>query len=754
MTEKTKKILKYTLLTFSALIGVLLLFTSSVYLGAWGKIPNDLAIKRLAKFTPSEVYDRNGKLITTFTQYNRKPISFKDIPPHVINALIATEDVRFLKHSGVDYKSLGRVLIKSILLSNDRAGGGSTLSQQIAKNLFNREDYGMLSIPVAKTKEMFTARRIEDLYTKDELLELYLNIVPFAGNTYGIESASQKFFNKSTGELTIAEAATLIGTLKATSYYNPEVHPKRSKKRRNVVLSQMKKYGFLEDELYECTVEEKFHLQFGLKDNKVGVAPHFLSKLERRLLDWCRLNSVNGRDYDLYASGLKVYTTIDLKMQQLAEEAAKEHMKVLQGQFEKEYAWGAPWRDQDPIFKSYVTALPKYISLRKKGLGHKDILDTLSRKRTMIISTYDKEQEVNYSTIDSLRHQLKQLNLGTLAINPSNGAINVWLGGLNYDSFKYDHMDGKRQVGSTFKPIVYAAALERGVDPCEYISGKEVIYENLDNWSPSNGNQSKHDSLQYSMTGALTNSLNAISVKILERTGIDRVVSLARALNINSELPKVPSIALGTAELTITEMAGAYAAFVNMGKPVEPYYLERIENAEGYMMQRFGPKEGKDKALRADTREAMVHMLKSVANYGTGSRLRYKYRLDNDIGGKTGTTQDNKDAWFVGVMPELVTVTWVGHDDHRIGFRSTRVGQGANAALPVTALLLQKMNKDTLFNKITKARFPQINERVIAKLDCPNSILEERKFGGFWSFLFKREKDTIEVERRDYIYDM
>ncbi len=754
MTDRKKKILKYTLLTFSALVVLLILFTSSVYLGAWGKIPNDVAIKRLAKFTPSEVYDRHGELITTFTQYNRKPVAFKDVPQHVVDALIATEDIRFRKHGGVDYKSLGRVFIKSILLSNDRSGGGSTLSQQIAKNLFNREDRGFFSIPVAKIKEMFTARRIEDLYTKDEVLELYLNIVPFAGNTYGIESASQKFFNKKTNELTIAEAATLIGTLKATSFYNPEVHPKRSKKRRDVVLYQMKKYGFLDEEVYECTRDEAFHLQFGLKDNNVGVAPHFLSKLERRLLDWCRSNSVNGRDYDLYASGLKIYTTIDLKMQRLAEEAAKEHMTVLQGQFEREYSWKAPWRDQDPIFKSYVTALPKYISLRKKGLEHKEILDSLSRKRTMIISTYDKEKEVNYSTVDSLRHQLKLLNLGTLAIDPRNGAIQVWVGGLNYDSFKYDHMDGTRQVGSTFKPIVYSAALERGVDPCEYISGKEVIYENLDNWSPSNGNQSRHDSLKYSMTGALTNSLNAISVKILERTGIDRVVKLARALNIKNDLPKVPSIALGTAELSIPEMAGAYAAFVNMGRPVEPYYLERIENADGFMMQRFGPKETKDVALRADTREAMVHMLQQVANYGTGSRLRYMYGIRNDIGGKTGTTQDNKDAWFVGVMPKLVTVTWVGHDDHRIGFRSTRIGQGANAALPVTALLLKKMNKDTIFNSITTAKFPKMNDRVFAKLDCPSSIPEEKRYNGFWDFLFKREKDTIEVERRDYIYDM
>jgi penicillin-binding protein 1A len=718
VNKKIKTVLKKIGIFLATSFGIVCLFMGTVYFGLWGALPSNKELKELSQYRASEIYDSNNELIGKFYIENRQPIPLASIPKHVIDAVIATEDARFFEHSGIDTRSLFRVAIKSILLQDKSAGGGSTLTQQLAKNLFKRRAFGIFSLPVAKCKEIFIAKRLESIYDKDKLLELYLNSAPFSGNTNGIESASRKIFNKPTQELTVAESATLIGTLKATTYYNPYRYPERSTKRRNVVLQQMHKYGYLDEVTMEKHQQDSLVTDFARFDEQNGLAPYFREKLRQRMVIWCKENTNLLKQPNLYTSGLKIYTTIDKTMQEYAEAATREHLQRLQEQFESEYGSKKPWGQKTDLFKNKLKTTQAYLKLKEKGYPEAQILDSLKVKRKMNVSSFGRQRKVRFSTKDSLEFYLKSLTTGTLAV-AADGAIKTWVGGVDFENFKYDHIQSKRQVGSIFKPILYAAALEKGMHPCDYISAREVAYENLNNWSPSNAGKKDEKYINYSIKEALTQSINTVSVKIIEETGIPNVVELSKKLNISTKLPEVPSLALGTAELSILEMAGAYTAFINESSASTPYYLVKIENAQGQVLENFEPEKPGKEAFSETTRQQMLAMMQNVVNKGTANRLRINYRLKNELAGKTGTTQSNKDAWFVGVTPKLIIVTWVGHDDHRIGFKSTRVGQGANAALPITAKLLQKMNSDKRFDSITKATFPKASEEVTASLDCP-----------------------------------
>lgn len=730
INKKLSTVLKKIGMLLAIFLGLICLFIGTVYFGLWGALPSKKELKELSLYRASEIYDINNELIGKFYIQNRQPIPLDSVPSHVIDAVIATEDARFFEHSGIDTRSLFRVAIKSILLQDKSAGGGSTLTQQLAKNLFKRGNFSIFTLPVAKCKEMFIAKRLESIYEKDKILELYLNSAPFSGNTNGIESASRKIFNKPTQQLTTSEGATLIGTLKATTFYNPYKYPERSTKRRNVVLQQMHKYKYLTEDAMLQFQKDSLVTDFARFDEENGLAPYFREKLRQRMLVWCKENTNLLKQPNLYTSGLKIYTTIDKKMQEYAEAATREHLQKLQQQFEDEYGSKKPWGQKTDLFKNKLKTTQEYIRLKGKGYAEAVILDSLSVKRKMNVSSFGKQKKVRFSTMDSLEFYLKSLNTGTLALAP-DGAIKTWVGGVDFENFKYDHIQSKRQVGSTFKPIVYAAALENGMQPCDYISAREVAYENLDNWTPSNSGKKDEKYINYSVKEALTQSINTVSVKIIEETGIPKVVALTKKLNITSKLPEVPSLALGTAELSVLEMAGAYTAFINESKASIPYYLVKIENAQGKVLEEFEPEKTKNEAFSETTRQQMLAMMQNVVSKGTAKRLRANYGLKNDLAGKTGTTQSNKDAWFVGVTPNLITVTWVGHDDHRIGFKSTRVGQGANAALPITAKLLQKMNNDRRFDTITKATFPKPSDEVLASLDC-----EPTKRDGFLKRLF------------------
>lgn len=741
--------LKWSIGIILGLLSLLLLFYFSIYFGLFGNIPSKKDLTELKQNEATQILSADGELIGKYYIFDRQPITYNQLPKNLIEALIATEDIRFFEHDGIDGRSLLRVFFKTILMGDESSGGGSTLTLQLAKNIYGRKDYGIFGIAVNKIQESIIARRLEDVYTKEEILLLYLNTVPFSDNTFGIESASMKFFNKKTKELNLEEAAVLVGMLKASHYFNPRIFPERSRLRRDVVLVQMEKYGFLsEEEMLEAKLRDMV-LDYQYYTHDQGLAPYFREQLRKdvtSILD--TLKNSKNESFNIYRDGLIIHTTIDYKMQEMAEQAVKEHMQKLQQVHEKSFGSKAPWETNKEIILDAVKKTNLYSKLKKDGLSDSEILVKLDEeKKKMELFNYDNEKVFTASSLDSIKHYLKFLNAGFLALEPTTGAVKAWVGGIDYEYYKYDHISqSKRQVGSTFKPLVYTAALENGIEPCSYFSIDEVTYDG--GWTPSNSGSFGEDShMNYNLKTALSQSINTIAVKVLLETGIDKVISQAKVMGIESDLPAVPSIALGTAEITLKELAKAYTSYVNSGKPSTPYYISKIEDGNGNVLAEFKPQVEKSTAFSEVNRQIMIEMMKATVNEGTAQRLRSTYNLNNDIAGKTGTTQSNKDGWFVGIMPELVTVTWVGSDDHRIGFRSTSIGQGANSALPIFANFLQKLNSNDSYNSITESRFKDPSAEVIALMDC-----EEQTRDGFFKRLFsnsdKKERKSSGKEKK------
>ena len=711
--------LRYSIVILTTGLTIVFLFILSIYLGGWGKIPGKEELSDFRYQKASEVYSADSVLIGKYFLYDRQPITYSEMPEHLLNALVAIEDERFYQHSGIDYRSLARVAFKTVLLQDQSSGGGSTISQQLAKNLYPRDNSGKLDLIVSKVKEMFTARRLEDVFTKEEVLQHYLNTVSFGDNTFGIESAALKFFSVPARKLRIEEAAVLVGMLKATYGYNPRVFPEASLDRRNLVLQSMEKNGYLTSKQQDSLSSLSIQLKYRAYDHDAGIAPYFREEVRKQLLEWSKTQKNAGQPLNIYTSGLKVYTTLDYKMQKMAETAMMGHMKRLQFNFEKSHGKNAPWNTNNRLIDKAVRNSEAYKKLIGSGLDHQQAWDSLDRKKTLMLSSWEGETTIEGSTIDSIKHYLKFLNTGSLGIDPASGAVQTWIGGIDYKRFKYDHISqSRRQVGSTFKPILYTAALETGIAPCTYFSAREVEYKNLEGWSPGNSNKKEETFLNYSMEEALSNSVNTVAVKVLEQTGIDKVLEKAKAMGIRSDLPNQPSLALGTGQIYVNELAGAYASYVNHGKFVQPYLIKSISNQNDSLLVTFEPKIAENRAFTEENGQIMLEMMKSTINSGTASRLRTAYKLSNDIAGKTGTTQNNKDAWFVALSPRLVHVSWVGLDSHEIGFKSTALGQGANAALPLFALFMQELNKDPHYNYITKARFQQADDLVIKQLDC------------------------------------
>ncbi len=725
--------LRYGIIAGLAILIATILFLLSISFGMWGKLPNKKELSNFQYQRASEVFTADSILIGKYYLMNRQPIPFEEIPKHLLNALIAIEDERFFEHSGIDYRSLLRVGLKTILMQDQSAGGGSTLTQQLAKNLYPRKDRKKTNVVVDKVKEMIIASRLESMYSKDEILTHYLNTVSFGDNTFGIESASLKFFNKRTYDLRIEEASTLIGMLKATYGYNPRIFPKNSLNRRNLVVQAMQNNDFLSEKEKDSITKIPLQLDYKEYNYNDGIAPYFREEVRKQMIKWTLEQKEKGEDYNLYTSGLKIYTTLDYKMQSLAEKSMIEHMTVLQNSFEKSYGKNAPWIKDKKLLDKLVKRTDAYKKMKAKGWSDSQITDSLGKKRTMILSDSTGKKSVEASTVDSIRHYMKFLNTGSLAIDPATGAVKTWIGGIDFKYFKYDHISqSKRQVGSTFKPIVYTAALEKGMSPCTYFSAEEIEYENLKGWSPSNSGNADEAYLNYSMEQALSNSVNTVAVKVMEKTGILEVIRQANKMGITTKLPNEPSLALGTGEIKISELAGAYASYVNDGKPITPFIISTIANQKDSVLTRFEPQIAEKRAFSDENRQFMIEMMKSTINDGTAARIRSTYHLTNDIAGKTGTTQNNKDAWFVALMPKLVHITWVGLDNQEIGFNSTSLGQGANAALPLFALWLQKLNKEPDFDKVTKAHFEKPGQTVLEQLDC-----DPIKKDGFFKRLFK-----------------
>lgn len=741
--------LKFLLKLMIAGVAFLAVFLSLVYIGLFGRIPGEEELGNIRNFNASEVYSSDGRMIGKYYIENRRNIENSHISEHVINALVATEDSRFFEHKGLDYISMGRVLVHSILLGEKAQGGGSTISQQLAKNLYPRRDYKFLSLPVNKAREMFTAARLEGIYTKAEILNLYLNTVPFGENIYGIEVAANRFFNKSSSLLEPHEAATIIGTLAANTYYNPRLNPDHSLERRNIVLNRMVGQGVLTEEQGEKYKNLPLDLDYRVLDRNNGPAPYFMELVRRNAEEV--LEELYGDSINLYRDGLRIYTTLNAQLQEYANEAVHNHLVHLQDVFNQHWKNRSPWEGHPEIYVSALKKSPRYEALQKKGRSEAEIMEVMETPVSMVILEKGVEKKVEMSPADSVAWAISQLQAGFLAVNPSDGAVLAWVGGINYKFFPYDHVLSKRQVGSTFKPFVYATALEEGFDPCDYISNERRVYRQYDDWSPANS-EGEHEGY-YSLQGALIHSVNTVAAELAVETGPHDVIELAQDAGIESDMPNVPSIALGTANLSLLEMIRAYTAFANYGNGTELQSLLRIEDANGRILYEAKPAELRDAAFEERTARFMVHMLQGVVERGTARSLRNVYGLQTDLAGKTGTTQDNADGWFIGFSPGIVAGAWVGAESPGIRFRTTTLGQGAYTALPVFGRFMQKVENSSLSAGLGRRNFYPLPENLLAEVDCPDFSEEdpdmnffERLFGGGKD---KKTKDKEEKQSED-----
>jgi penicillin-binding protein 1A len=735
----------------------ILLLIFLVYQGAFGKLPTYSDLQAIQNRTASEVYSEDGTLLGKYYIENRVNADFEEISPNIINALVATEDARFFEHGGIDFRALFRVFFKSILLSDESSGGGSTISQQLAKNLYPRKDYWALSMVINKTRELFIARRLEKLYAKEELLRLYLNTVPFSENIYGVKVAAQRFFSKPPQDLKAEEAAVLVGMLKATTYYNPVKNRERSQQRRNVVLAQMKRYGYLSPESCDSLQQLPLNTNYRPEGNNNGLATYFREHLRLELSDILRdVKKPDGTSYNLYVDGLRIYTSINAKMQQYAEETIREHMSELQAEFYKDWKKGTPW-GKASVFKRAYESTARYKALAAQGLSEEEIEAIFNTPVKMKVYHWEGgEKEREMSPMDSLKYYLTILNAGLLAAEPETGLVRAWVGGIDHKYFQYDHVKSTRQVGSIFKPIVYAAALEEGMLPCEYTYNEKTEYPEYDDWKPRNSD-GEYGGV-YSMEGALSNSVNTVTVEILRRSSVEKVADLAKDMGIDTNIPKVPAIALGAANASLMDMVRVYSTFANRGRRPTLHYLDRIETSDGKVILAFDrPKPASfERVLSEDYADMMIKMMESVVDSGTARKLRYKYGLYNDIAGKTGTTQNQSDGWFLGFTPKLAAGVWVGADLPSVHFRTMRRGQGSSTALPIWGSFMKKVLNDPQFKRWRRAKFEEPDDEVFALMQCPPYLEEMPVLVEYWMpeenrpGFFKRIFGSSETEVTNY----
>ncbi len=746
-SKKTGK--KYPLLRFIFKAGVVLfllgcLFFIMVFLGVLGPVPSKTQLHQINNPLASEVYSVDGKILGRYYVENRSYVSFDEISPNVINALVATEDSRFYEHRGIDEIALARVLFKSIILRNDAAGGGSTISQQIAKNLFPRVDYGPLSMPVNKLREAIIAYRLERIYNKQEILALYLNTVPFAENTFGIEVAAERFFSKSPKSLDVHEAAVLVGMLKANNYYNPRTHPERALGRRNVVIDLMVKNNYLNAADAAKYKEKSLGMHYRLISYNQGPAPYFLERLKPELLEWCEDNvNENGQPYNLYTDGLKITTSIDYNLQRYAQQSVKEYMKNLQTVFDNHWKSRDIFREKPEVLKSAIQ------NLNTSGDSYADELKKYSAKTHASLFTWDGVENMEVSRLDSLKHYLKMLNAGFIAIDPHTSHLKAWVGGIDYRFFKYDHVTAPRQTGSTFKPFVYLAALEEDISADTYFVNQYKVYEEYKDWAPRNSHNEYGG--YYSMKGALAKSLNTVSVDVLLEAGIDETIDIARDLGISADLPDYPSLALGVASVSLKEMVEAFAGIVNDGKPVKANYLLQIADKNGKVLETFNYDLPYEPVVSPENCRAVINMMEAVVDGGTGRGIRTVYKIPGDFAGKTGTTQNNSDGWFIGLTPELVTGCWVGADDPRVHFRTTTYGQGAYMALPIVGKFFYKTYHDKKFEHLQYSTFPDPEPELLAMLNEPEykEVLDIEKHGFDFAGIFGKKENENLKDRPD-----
>lgn len=695
---------------FAGLWAFIFLFFFALSMGCLGFMPTFEELENPQSNLASEVISADGQILGFIGVENRSNVAYDEISPNVINALIATEDARFYEHSGIDLRSLGRVFAKTIIGRSSSSGGGSTITQQLAKNLFPRERKSKLGIAYSKFKEWIVAAKLEHNYSKNEILTMYLNTVDFGSNAFGIKTAAKTFFDKAPGELTVEEAAVLVGLLKAPSTYNPVRNPENALNRRNTVLSQMMKYDYLTQQQYDSLAAIPINMsRYSPQTHNEGEATYFREFIRSFMKDWCKEHKKpDGGYYDVHKDGLRIYTTIDSRMQRYAEQAVAEHMgKEIQPAFFKELSRR---KNHSPFVKvsekqietyllSAMRQSERYKNMRDEGKSDAEIRKAFNEKVSMRVFTWQGAKDTIMSPWDSLLYYKSFLNAGLMSVEPGTGHVKAYVGGINYRYFKYDNVtQSRRQIGSTFKPFVYTCAMMNGVTPCTQVPNSEVCFENADgtDWCPKNSTDARKDEM-VTLKWALANSVNYVSAYLMKYyTSPEDVISLVRKMGMKSDIPAVPAICLGTPDLSVAEMAGAMATFPNRGEYVEPIFITRIEDNKGMVLATFTPE--RNEAIDAQTAYLTVELMKGVVDGGTGGRLRYKYGITYPVAGKTGTTQNNSDAWFIGMTPKLVTAVWVGGEMRSIHFNNMTYGQGAAAALPIWGLYMKKVYEDPKIN--------------------------------------------------------
>jgi penicillin-binding protein 1A len=670
-----------------------------------------------------------------YNRENRVMIDYTKMSPHLVHALVATEDVRFYEHSGIDFYALGRAIIKRGLMGKKSAGGGSTITQQLAKQVWTTERaQSTLERVLQKPIEWVIAVKLERNYTKDEILTMYLNYFDFLHNAVGIKTAANTYFSKEPKDLTVNEAATLIGLCKNPSYYNPVRNPERSRERRNVVLGQMVKAGYLSQADYEKYSAEPVNLRFHVADHKDGIAVYFRDFLRRYmtarkperalyaswnmvryhidsinwesdpLYGWCNKNKKrNGENYSIYTDGLRVHTTIDSRMQKYAEQAVYEHVvKFLQPAFDKgksskrnfPYSSSLSQDQLRQILMRSVRQCERYRVLKENGASEDEIMKSFRTPVQMSIFTYHGEVDTTMTPLDSIKFYKSYLRTGFVSMCPQNGHVKAYVGGLDFMHFAYDMvMEGRRQVGSTIKPLLYSLAMENGFSPCDLAPNIQQTYMVAGKpWTPRNGSHARYGEM-VTLKWGLQQSNNWISAYLMSRLSPQAFVDLLHQYGINNpDIHPSMALCLGPCEITVGEMASAYTAFINHGIRASHMFVTKIEDGEGNVITQFSPR--MNEVISEESAHKMLYMLKAVVDGGTASRLRFKYNLKGDLAGKTGTTNNNSDAWFMGLTPTLVNACWVGGDDRDIHFDSMSMGQGATMALPIFAYYMQNVYKD------------------------------------------------------------
>lgn len=740
-----KRILRLSIYAILLLILGLFALFGSVYIGLFGPLPSADDLKSIKNNNASEVVGSDGGILGKYFIQNRSSVAYDQIPPVIINALVATEDSRFFEHNGIDFYSIPRVMIKTIVLRDRSGGGGSTISQQLIKNLFGRQDYGALSMPVNKLKENITAMKLEEVYSKEDIITLYLNTVSFGENVYGIKAASRRFFNKLPKDLKPEEAATLIGMLKANTGYNPRLHPERSKTRRNTVLALMAENGTIDKDKLPALLAVPLTLDYQKHIGQFGAAPYLQAMLEPAINKILKgTQRVDGEPYNLYSDGLSIELTMNSQLQAKAVDAVKENMQRLQKVFDTHWKTSKPWGKDAAFLWKEAQRSNRYKQLKAAGKSEKEIRKIFTTKTKLHRFTYEGLEVADMTPLDSVAYHQMILQAGFLAMNSHTGDVLAYVGGVDFGFFPYDHIYARRQVGSTFKPFVYAAALQSGIEPCDYIENEPIIFANYDDWSPENAD-GKYGGY-YSVKGGLTFSVNTIAARLIAQTGPDAVRNLAKHAGIESNIPEGPSIALGVADLSLYEMVKAYSVFGNQGMRVEPRFIKKITTSDGIVLYESKPEKTVE-ALDKETANTVRAMMELVVDSGTARRIRSTYGLKIPLAGKTGTTQNNADGWFMAISPDVICGAWVGGQSPVVRFRSTALGQGAATALPIVATWLKDVSTDREVRKMLGNDFPLLSGEALVDMDCPLFI--ESKTENLIDNLFDKDRREQRREVRE-----